>query len=456
MPGILRFSFLALTVCLLVSIIVANDFSNTQVTIYNKNLGLVCQEKSFILNKGNNTVRIQGVSRQVQPATVKLRFPKIEGRYQVREQNFLYDLVSASKVFSKYIGEKIDLRLKSGEVISGTLMKQEGGKVIMGLPNDAVRILNENSIVDYEFPALPGGLILKPTLEWDVASDFKGKTDAQLSYLTGGMSWNAEYILLMNKNEKDFELNSWISLDNHAGTTFEDAKVKLIAGDIHRAAKSRGESAMIAYARADNVAVETREIADYYLYELPRPVTLRDNEMKQVSLFDEIAGSGQKIYRFENRLSNEGTRSLEVLFKIANTAENNMGFAIPGGVVRVFQKDTDESLQFIGEDRIDHTSKKDTLKLTIGKAFDVKGKRQIIEKDRSVKNSETVTVRIKITNRKSNPVSVEVVESLTNYWNIRKASHDYQKEPGNKIVFPIIVKADSSETITYTFTRKWR
>ena len=446
---------LVLLVSLSMPGIAGNDFKNTRVTIYNNDLGLVYQEKDVFLDKGLNTLRFAGVSKRVQPATVKLSLPKIAARFEINEQNYLYDLVNTKKLFDKYTGERVVFRLDSGETISGELLSSEQDYVVLRLPNEVIRILNVEKIIDYEFPKLPGGLILKPTLEWKINSQYKGNTTAQLSYLTGGMSWNAEYILVMNKNEKDFEMNSWISLDNHSGATFEDARVKLIAGDIHRAAKGSRERRMVAFAAAKSTAVEMREIADYYLYELPGQVTLRDNEMKQVTLFDEISGSGQKIYRFENRLSNEGTRSLEVLFKIANTAENNMGFAIPGGVVRVFQKDTDESLQFIGEDRIDHTSKKDTLKLTIGKAFDVKGKRQIIKKDRSVKNSETVTVRIKITNRKSNPVSVEVVEFLTNYWNIRKASHDYQKEPGNKIVFPIIVKADSSETITYTFTRKW-
>ncbi|MBN2600868.1 MAG: DUF4139 domain-containing protein [Candidatus Marinimicrobia bacterium] len=450
---------LLLLICLSLPCLATNEFKNTQVTIYNTNLGLVYQEKEIDLVKGRNILKIEGVSRQVQPATVKLKFPKIGGQYQVQEQNFLYDLVSTSKVFSKYIGEKIELRLESGETISGTLMKQESDRVILSLPNDAVRILNEDKIVDYKFPALPGGLILKPTLEWNVQSDFKGKAGAQLSYLTGGMSWNAEYVLVMNHNEKNFNLNSWISLNNNSGTTFENAKVKLIAGDIHRATKGRGEYNDISQARilgmAQKKIPESREIADYHLYELPDPVTLRDQEMKQVSLFSEIAGSGEKIYIFENNSGNDMNDPLQVIFKIENSDANNMGFALPEGVVRLFQYDSDGSLQFIGEDRIGHTSKKDTLRLIIGDAFDVKGRRTIVEQDRSITNAETMTISITITNRKSKAVNVEVIEYLAGFWNIRKSSHEYRKETSHRIVFPIVVKADSSKTISYTYSRRW-
>ena len=459
MPKINRRSFFALIVWLFTVVINANDFPNTQVTIYNRNLGLVYQEKSFTLNKGSNTVQIEGVSRHVQAATVKLSFPYISGESQILEQNYLFDLVSTSKIFSKYTGETITLRLESGETISGTLMKQEGEKVILSLPNEVVRVLNADNIIDYEFPALPGGLILKPTLEWNIQSAFKGKTDAQLSYLTSGMSWHAEYVLVLDRGEKEFSLNSWISLNNNSGTTFEKAKVKLIAGDVNRIRARRLEQP-VAY-RIDGMEkstakkVETREIADYHLYELPKLITLRHNELKQVSLFDEINGKGRKVYLFENYSYNEIESPLRVVFRIENRKENNMGIAIPKGIVRIFKRDIDESLQFIGEDRIEHTSNKDTLRLTIGNAFDVRGKRTVVERDRSFKNAETITIRIQITNRKNTPVDVEIWEGVSGYWNIKKASHDYQQKSSNRVVFPITVKADTSETISYTYTRRW-
>jgi len=448
MPKINRRSFFALIVWLFTVIINANDFTNTQVTIYNRDLGLVYQEKSFTLNKGFNTVQIEGVSRRVQAATVKLSFPYISGKYHILEQNYLFDLVSTTKIFSKYTSETITLRLESGETISGTLMKQEDKKVILSLPNEVVRVLNADNIVDYEFPALPGGLILKPTLEWNIFSDYKGKADAQLSYLTSGMSWNAEYILVLDNNEKEFTLNSWISLDNQSGTTFDNTKVKLIAGDINRVNRPK-----VAFMPAEN-APKTRNIADYHLYELPELVTLRNSELKQVSLFNEISGKGVKQYQYENGAYVENEKPLQVFYSIENIKENNMGMALPRGVVRIFQKDTDESLQFIGEDRIDHTSNKDILKLKIGNAFDVKGKRTIAERDRSSKNFETMTIKIEITNRNTNAVDVEIIERLPRYWDIKKSSHDYIQQSSSQIVFSVTISADTVETIQYTFTHR--
>lgn len=436
-----------------------DDFQNTRLTIYNVNLGLVYQEKELALNKGANTLRIEGVSRQVQPATVKLNFPKISRQVRIEEQNYLYDLVNTDKIFSKYIGEQVTFRLKSGETITGELLSNEREYVILRLPEDHIRVLTTANIIDYEFPALPGGLILKPTLEWALTSAYKGKTVAQLSYLTGGMSWHAEYVLVLDKAEKGFVLNSWISLDNQSGTTFENANVKLIAGDIHRA-RDRRERVIAAHRpeampALEKQAVETREIADYHLYELPGRVTLRHSEMKQVSLFDEISAAGKKVYLFENRSARESAEPLKIVFRIENTEQNGMGMALPQGIVRIFKRDTDESLQFIGEDHIDHTSRKDTLHLTIGNAFDVRGKRTVTELERSSKTSETATVNITITNRKNSRVEVEVHEYLYGYWEIKKSSHEYKKLSSRRIIFPLSVPADQATTITYTFFRRW-
>jgi len=435
-----------------------DEFKNTQVTIYNDNLGLVYQEKEVVLQRGTNILRIEGVSGQVRPATVKLKLPRISGRYRVAEQNYLYDLVNAHKIFDKYIGENVVFRLESGEKITGTLMNYEKNHVILSLPGDVIRILAAENIIDYEFPALPGGLILKPTLVWNIRSEFKGKTAAQLSYLTGGMSWNAEYVLVLDREEKEFSMNSWISLNNNSGTSFENAKVKLIAGDIHRVRGRETEDRdynEIKVAQMARPAVETREIADYHLYELPEPVTLRHNEMKQVSLFDEIQGKGRKVYCFENYYSWDTESPLRVIFRIDNSRANNMGFALPRGVVRIFKRDVDESLLFIGEDRIEHTSKKDTLHLTIGNAFDVKGKRTIVERERVSKNTEKITVKIQLTNRKDSFVDVEVLEKIPGYWDVKKASHQYRRKSSRQLLFPITVPADTVATITYTFTRKW-
>lgn len=440
-----------------------NDIKNTQVTIYNDNQGLVYQIREVSFEKGMNLIRIEGVSANVRTATVKIRFPKIRGKVNVQEQNFLYDLVNTEKLFQKYIGENVTFRLTNKEAISGKLLNADRNTIIVQLPEGNVRIARTEGIADYDFPALPQGLIVKPTLEWKINSDYKGKTDAELSYLTTGMFWNAEYILVLDQDKQpeqpeDFTLSSWISLNNNSGATYENAKLKLIAGEIHKIADDkllgakakRGETLSVFAEQA----VESREIADYYLYELSQPVTLRDQEQKQVSLFEEIQAKGRKVYLFDNYDLNEREDPLSVAFRFENTTENNMGMALPKGVVRMFKRDTDGTMQFIGEDRIEHTSRKDTLRLTIGKAFDVRGKRTIVAREMPTKRSEMITVEIQLTNRKNVSVNVEVIDHLYGYWEIKKASHTYTQKSSRMIVFPVKVNADTSATISYTFQRK--
>jgi hypothetical protein len=444
-------------------LLAGGDIKNTQVTIYNDDQGLIYQLREVNFEKGMNIIRIEGVSANVRTATVKIRFPKIRSKVNVQEQNFQYDLVSTEKLFQKYIGENVTFRLTNKEAISGKLLNADRNTIIVQLPEGNVRIARTESIADYDFPALPQGLIVKPTLEWKINSNYKGTTDAELSYLTTGMSWNAEYILVLDQDKQpeqseNFTLSSWISLNNNSGATYENARLKLIAGEINKIedekryrAKAKLTDALTVFAEQ---AVESREIADYYLYELSQPVTLRDQEQKQVSLFDEIQAKGRKVYLFDNYDLNEREDPLNVAFRFENTAENNRGMALPKGVVRMFKRDTDGTLQFIGEDRIDHTSRKDTLRLTIGKAFDVRGVRTIVAREMQTKRSELVTVEIQIINRKNVPVNVEVIDRLAGYWEIKKTSHTFTQKSSRMIVFPLQVNADTTETISYTFQRK--
>jgi hypothetical protein len=437
----------------------ADDLKNTRITVYNENLGLIYQEKNLNLEKGLNILRIEGVSAQIRPTTVKLNFPKVTEKTAIMEQVFLYDLVSTAKIFEKYSGEKITFRLDNEESISGVLQHYDRNDVVVQLPDDGIRIVSTDNILDYEFPALPGGLITKPTLEWQIKSDFKGQTTAELSYLTSAMFWNAEYVLVLDQTEQEFDLSAWISLTNRSGASYREATLKLVAGGIHTVRDKprfpQGEMMADAVTVTAEKSVESRALADYYIYEVGYPVTIKDNEIKQLSLFTEIRGKGQKIYLFENSANAEREEPLSIVFKIENTPANNMGIALPQGVIRLFKEDVDESLQFIGEDRIQHTSRKDTLRLKIGDAFDVKGEHRVIDRDRSAKRAETVTVEIRLTNRKNSPVNVEVIDHIYGYWEIKKASHEFRKESSQRVLFPITVKADATETINYIFYRKW-
>lgn len=449
--------FLVLT--FVVIIFAEQPIKNTQVTVYNNNLGLIRQIRTLDLKKGMSEIRIEGVSAKIDPTSVHLIFPKQAKKVEILEQNFLYDLVSSHKIFEKYTGETITYRLENGNEITGQLLNVDGSKLILKLPEGGIRIASTKTILDYEFPSLPEGLILKPTLQWLLDSKYKGNTDAELSYLTEGMSWHAEYVMILEENERDFSLSSWVSLDNNSGATYENAKLKLVAGTIHRAPVRRRalmeRETRAAPLLAKGRGFKERELFDYHLYDLQRPVTIKDREIKQVALFDEVSASAEKFYIFSNFANSESEKPLIVHLKINNSKSNNLGFPLPEGVVRIFKKDIDKTLQLIGEDRISHTSKDDTLHLEIGNAFDVKGKRVIKERTKVSKRSEKVSVEIKIFNRKNKNIKVELHESHSGDWFVKNASHNYIKKSNSLLVFPIEVKANQTITVNYTFQKKW-
>ena len=452
---------LSIILVILPIFLLANTVKETNITVYNSNLGLVQEILSVKIDKGNDIFKIAGISSQVDPTTVHLEFPKEQSKIRVLEQNYLYDLVNSTKIFEKYIGEKITCYTNSGNAFTAELLSIEGSNLIVRKEDGGIRIINRKEIFDYNFPKLPGGLILKPTLQWQLQSQYAGQTDAKLSYLTGGMSWHAEYVLILDEKDENGSLSSWVSLENNSGAAFEQAKLKLIAGEINRARQERAypPQAAKAYgmAMADMAAEENfqeRGLMDYHLYELQRPVDLKDKEIKQVSMFDNLSCTVEKQYIFSNHNYASLEKPLKVRVKIPNTQQNNLGIPLPKGIVRIFKEDVDKTLQLVGEDNINHTSKNDTLKLTVGNAFDVKGKRIIVNRDK-YQRSEEVTVRIKITNNKDEKVSVLVEELHPNDWNVLETSDKYVKKSNSQLHFYIDVAANASRTIEYKFRRNW-
>ncbi len=450
-----------MAIIIMMSIVSLADegFSDTQVTIYNNDLGLIRQNCDVSLIKGISEFQIEGVSSKILTASVKISFPKLKNKVEVLEQNYLYDLVSSEKLFNKYVGESIIYRMENGDKIKGILLSYAHDKIIVQLENGEIKISSVDKILEYNFPALPEGLILKPTLQWLINSKHKGNTKADLSYLTNGIKWNAEYVLVLKENDSDFSLSSWISLNNSSGASYENARLKLIAGDIHRARPQR----FMAYEElkrplemaTQKSGVEERAFFDYYLYELQRPVTIKNNEIKQVTLFDEIDAKGKKIYTFSSRSTSDLEKQLDIIFKIENTKANNMSITLPKGEMRVFKEDIDGSLQLVGEDWVNHTSKNDTLDIKIGQAFDIKGKHTVFNREKTSKRSETLTIRITVYNRKDNDIYAEINEHLPGIWVIKKSSHTYQKKSQSLIMFLLDVKANSQSTIEYTYLRKW-
>jgi len=457
----MRTSVLLLTVFgLAMAIFAASPIKSTQVTVYNDNLGLVLQTRTLDITKGESEVRVEGIPASVDPTSVRITFPGKADAIEVLEQNFLYDLVNSDKIFEKYIGETITYKTKSGEQTNGKLLQYDGGNLVLQVQNGGIKIASAENISDYDFPSLPSGLILKPTLQWLLSSKIGGSMESEISYLTSGMSWHAEYLMVLEKNDQDFTLNSWVSLDNQSGATYENAKMKLVAGTINRARRTSAAMADATrevrfIAKAAEAPFEERGLFDYHLYELQRPVTIKDREIKQIAMFDEVMASAKKVYLFKNSAQSEIESPLEVHLKLVNSADNHLGIPLPEGVFRIFKKDVDNTLQLVGEDRIKHTAKDDTLDLTVGKAFDVKGKKIVVDRQKIGEQSEVVSVQIEIANKRTEQIEVEILEFHNNNWFIKKSSHPYQKKSNLWLVFPLTVPAEKSVTVNYTFQRSW-
>lgn len=431
---------------------------STQITVYNNNLGLVLQTRTLNIAKGESEIRIEGVPAKVDPTSVRITFPGKADAIEVLEQNFLYDLVNSIKIFEKYIGESISYKTKSGEQTNGKLLQFDGGNLILQLSNGGIKIASAENISEYDFPSLPSGLILKPTLQWLLSSRISAAVESEISYLTAGMNWHAEYLMVLDKNDRDFTLNSWVSLDNQSGATYENAKMKLVAGDIHRApqpAPVRREKVYAADVLTQVAPFEERGLFEYHLYELQRPVTIKDREIKQITLFDEVNAKAEKFYLFKNSAFSETEGPLEVHLKFANSTANHLGIPLPEGVFRIFKKDVDNTLQLVGEDRIAHTAKDDTLDLIVGKAFDVKGQKTITDRQKISDRSEIISIKLEISNKRTEPINVEIQEIMSGDWFVKNASHPYQKKSNSLLVFPLTVPAHKNIQIKYSFQRSW-
>ncbi|HMA62346.1 MAG TPA: hypothetical protein VKP78_06810 [bacterium] len=442
---------------LIISLVFAAS-ENIQVTIYNNNQGLVRTEKSIQLQKGTTQFQIPGVAAQIDPTSVHLKFDQ-DDKVDILEMNFLYDLVSSSKIFKKYTGKQIEFRLQYNSDYTGSykgkLLRYSGGNIILEEEDGEIKIVSSSRIIDYKFPELPGGLITKPTLKWQIDSRLDGEHGAELSYLTNGLDWHAEYVLILAENDRDFSLSSWISLNNQSGASYKNAKVKLIAGDLHRAQPEQGPRPVMLARRAEQEQVQRREIFDYHLYELDRRVDLANREIKQIALFENVEAQTEKKYIYENSAYQSSDQSaLSVNLFIKNSEENNLGFPLPKGKVRMFKKDVDESLQMIGEDRIDHTGKEEELQLIAGKAFDVKGERKILDRER-YNREEIIKAEISLHNRTDKEVQIEVHENHHGDWHIKNSTDKYKKESNALLIFPVSLKANQDKTIQYTFVREF-
>ncbi len=454
--------------------------SSTELTVYNDNLGLVREQRDIELNKGQNEVNFTDVAAKIDATSVHFKSITDPDGTKVLEQNFEYDLISRDKMLSKYIDKEIELVRRFGvsgektETLKGTLLSLQGGMTIK--VGDKIYSNPSGEVI---LDKLPEGLITKPTLSWLVDCNKSGKNTIEVGYLTSGIKWNADYIVVSDTNDKNIDLNGWVTIDNKSGATYKDAKLKLIAGDIHRAkppVSAQDEFIIRAAVATQRVSPQFQEktFFEYHMYTLQRKATIKDNETKQIEFASASQIPVNKLFIYDGaRMSfssyNEYSRAdrnygvqtnkdVYVMLEFKNSKENNLGIPLPKGKMRVYKSDVDKSLEFIGEDWIDHTPKDELIRIYLGNAFDVVGER--IQTDFKVNyDADKLNESYKITlrNHKEEPVTVKVVEHLYRWsnWKITNNSQNFEKTDSKTIEFNVPIDKNGETVVTYTVEYWW-
>jgi len=461
--------FFASVLILVTSLVFAEQKEGIEVTIYNQNFGLIKDRRTLGLKKGINDIRFSDVAAQIEPTSVHFKSLTSPLGCVIQEQNYEYDLVNANKLLTKYIDKKIKVITKDDKIYEGILMSFDGENIIINQNNTLSMVCRKDSIREISFPELPEGLITRPTLMWQIDNDKAGSHLTEVSYLTQGITWNADYVAVVNQDDSSIDLSGWVTIDNKSGTAYKDAGLKLIAGEVHRAEEERAGVVFDKMMRVEEAAApqfEEKAFFEYHMYTLQRRTTVKDNQTKQIALlaaadipvtklfvYDPAVDYGWRYYR-EAQTAKE--QKVKVKVEIINSKKNNLGMPLPKGKIKVYKKDSDGSLQFIGEDRIDHTPKDEKIRLYLGDAFDVVGERKSTNY-RAGNDWAEESFEISLRNHKESDIEVNVLEHLWRYanWKIIEKSQEFTKKDAQTIEFRVSVPKNDETKITYTVRYWW-
>lgn len=455
--------------CVLVGSVKSAEQS-TSLTIYSENFGVVRQAREMSFQKGLNTVKFTDVASAIDPTSVNFKCLSAPGAVSILEQNYEYDFVNASSLLKRYIDRNVTVALKgsgadTGRELSGTLLAAMGSDLILKSQADNIEIIQRANVEEISLKELPDDLVTKPTLVWQANAKKAGDQLCQVTYTTSQIGWNADYSALLNADETQIDFSGWVTIDNKSGATYKEATIKLIAGDVRRVVEPPRPSMMRkgVMMEGGGAAFEEKPFMEYHLYTLGRKSTINNNQVKQIEFITPALGVPiKKLYIYERGyrpIYGRGQQPDKVQIKLEfeNTRENKLGIALPKGKVRVFKKDpADESLEFVGEDTIDHTPRKEKLSLYIGNAFDIVAEYTLV--DSQVSRRRRVEMhKVELRNRKDEAVTVFIDEKLPAYvnWKIDRSTHKYKKRDARTARFEVELAADSVVEVQYTVTQTW-
>ncbi len=445
----------------------AADRSSASVTVYNVNLALVRETRSLKVDRaGLAALRFMDVPSAINPRTVHLKSMTSPGALSVLEQNYEYDLISPEKLLEKYVGKEVEVVEQAQDlttrVSKATLLSVNGAPVYR--IGDRI-VLNQTGRVT--LASVPPDLVARPTLVWTVRADRPGPQEIEASYLTDGMNWSADYVAVVDPDDRSSDLTGWVTIENRSGATFRDATLKLVAGDVRRVTPSPQPvyEAMRADLKAAAGAPQFAEDSffEYHLYTLERPTTIKDNQTKQITLLQassvpllkRLLLVGQPVWYRGRYGTVSKDQKVSVVLEFKNSKEGGLGMPLPKGTVRVYKKDRSGAEQFVGEDSISHTPRDETVKLKVGEAFDVVADRtQTDFKSLSPRESESA-FEISIRNHKDEDVTVTVREPVGGDWQILQSSQTYKKIDAGTIEFEVKVPKNQEVKLTYRVRVTW-
>lgn len=431
------------------------------ITVYNDDLGLIRERRRIRLGTGRTELRFMDVPARIDPRTVRVVEKGAGSSFALLEQNYEYDLISPQKLMERFVGRTVRLVFGGDDGRAD----RESDAVLVSTTGGMVYEIDGRIHVDpparVVLPEVPGGLISAPTLVWLVESSRGGEIEIEASYLTGGISWSADYVGVLDADERKAGITGWVTIDNQSGAAYDDARVQLVAGDLHRAAPEMDALVMrletVPRAAAPGFAQEA--LLDYHLYTLDRRTTVKDRQTKQIALLQAPAVPVRKIYMIEGSPfwfrgggpSAAGPVPVRVRLELRNAAAGGLGMPLPKGTVRLYKQDRAGSVQFIGEDRIGHTPRDEKLTLTLGDAFDIVAERRQVDY-RAVsagRYDAEAEYEIRIRNRKDETVTVIVREQAPGDWKLLESSHPPEKTDARTLEFSVRVAAGGESVLTY-------
>jgi hypothetical protein len=446
------------------------DQKELAVTVYNSNIALVRDVRRLRLPDGAVDLRYMDIAAQVNPATVHIVSLTAPKDLNILEQNYEYDLLSPQKLLQKYVGKELTLvriiteNNSTREAPVKALLLAYNGEPVWKVGNEIITGMGADR---YEFPDLPEDLYSKPTLVWLLDNRRAGEQTVEASYLTNQVNWNADYVLTVHSDQKAADLNGWVTVVNQSGASFRNAQLQLVAGELNRVEQANG--AIMRQLEMKAAAPHARQfqqeaISEYHLYTLDRHTNIQNNETKQISLLAAAGASIEKVfevdgqpYYFQNpQAPGEPVKEpVKVLIKFKNAEANSLGIPLPAGTVRVYQGDSKGRVQFIGEDRIDHTPKDETVSLHIGNAFDVVAERKQTDYQRLGSHNAEVEYQILLRNHKPDPITVYVNEPIGGDWTMLDSTFKFEKTAAFAARFTVPVAANAEAMLKYRVRIHW-